>query len=113
MKSLPLRTIYTPHAEDAIEEVGLYISLLQQSIIGEPYLREHLATLYIERAYYLTTHGEPHRAMQDTAIAKILSSSNYVRDRLEECEEEMLWRYEISPEEEQEPLLLSSAELDS
>jgi len=105
--------LWTGHAEEAIEELGLHISLLQRGILTEPYLREHLANLYIERAYYLTTHGEPWKALQDTAIAKALSSSKYVTERLEACEEEMLWRYEISPDENQAPVLLGGVEADS
>ncbi len=103
--------LWTGHAEDAIEELGMHIAILQRGAIGEPYLREHLANLYVERAYYLTTHSEPWKAKQDTAIAKALSSSRYVSERLEACEEEMLWRYEISPEDEATaPVLLNGIE---
>ncbi len=103
--------LWTGHAEDAIEELGMHIAIIQRGAIGEPYLREHLANLYVERAYYLTTHSEPWKAKLDTAIAKALSSSRYVLERLEACEEEMLWRYEISPEDEAPaPVLLNGME---
>ncbi len=101
--------LWTGHAEEAIEELGICILVLQRSATICPGVKEHLANLYVERAYYLATHAEPSKAQMDLSIAKAFSHFKYVAQRITECEEELLWRYDIEPTELKKPIDIGSA----
>lgn len=99
---LEVSNLWTGRAEKGLENLSLYINIFQKNSILNPALKEFLGLLYIERAYYLATHKEPHKALSDISLAKLISSHSYIKERIEECEEELLWRHDIIPASEDE-----------
>ena len=89
--------LWTGHAEEALPALEDAISRIRTSAIYMPALRPYLAELYAEKSYYLATHREPYKAMNDLSIARALSKQDGLIARYSQIEEELQARHGIDP----------------
>jgi len=102
--------LWTGHAEEAIRELGSWISRLQRASIHLPGLRGQLAALYAERAYYYATHREPFLASNDLSVARALTKQTSLQERFNEIDSELKLRHGIEGPEGDGNLRVSNQE---
>jgi hypothetical protein len=87
--------LWTGEAEEGIEGLSIVIDQLNSISTYNPEYRSYLASLLVERAYYLVTHQEPDQAVHDTKRANYLCAYPRIIKRTDEIKEELLGRFHI------------------
>ncbi len=85
--------LWTGEAEEGLE--GLSVAIVNLKIAADyiESLRPVVASLLLERAYYLVTHKEPIAALSDTNLALSLCQHPELKKRSEDVREEHASRY--------------------
>ena len=87
--------LWTGEAEEGFEGLSDSIDRLSFKASFVETLKPLLAKLYLERAYYLVTHKELERTLEDLKAALSLCSFPAVLKRAEQIKHELKWRHNM------------------
>ena len=87
--------LWTGEAEEALAGLSDSIRSVEAAASIIESLNPILATLMLERSFYLATHQEPHPAVQDLKRAIALCAHPAQQKRALEIKEELEWRYQL------------------
>ncbi|OVE80119.1 hypothetical protein BVY02_01300 [bacterium J17] len=85
--------LWTGHAEEGLDGLNDAIHRIKAAALYVDSLRPILASLCIERAYYLATHKEPDAAVEDLKTSSLLCNFPSQQKRREAVKEELEWRH--------------------
>lgn len=89
--------LWTGEAEEALAGLSDAIRSVEATASIIESLNPILASLMLERSFYLATHQEPLPAVQDLKKALALCSFPPQRKRALEIKDELEWRYQMKP----------------
>lgn len=87
--------LWTGEAEEALAGLSDAIKSVEATALIIESLNPLLASLMLERSFYLATHQEPHPAVLDLKRAVALCAHPTVQKRALEVKDELEWRYKL------------------